>query len=110
MSDETARHSTLYVPVIKGLAGVMTIVLGSSPAETFAATFMASCPDMPGISVITRFAPENCVERLSENLSSIFAGAATSALSAGVEDNSLGCANAAVLARMAEAATTMLAI
>jgi hypothetical protein len=47
---------------------------------------------------------------LSENLSSIFAGAATSALSAGVEDSSLGCANAAVLAKMADAATAMLAM
>src|SRR3989344_830121 len=97
VSEETALHSTLYVPGVSGAARVMTITIGSSLPATLALTPMGEWADMPGISVMISFAPENWVVSFSEKLSSIFAGAATVAPSTGVEDSNFGCAWAAVL-------------
>ncbi|MNG33723.1 hypothetical protein D3C84_1200400 [compost metagenome] len=67
------------------------MVFGSLPPETLAFIGMGECA-MPGISVMTSFAPENWVMRFSEKCSSILLGVAPSAPSAGVEDSSFGCA------------------
>ena len=60
--------------------------------------------------VMTRLAAENCGTSVSENFSSMVAGAETCDLSAGVEDTSEGCANAAVANRPAAIGATSLAM
>ncbi|MNY54057.1 hypothetical protein D3C86_1898770 [compost metagenome] len=68
------------------------MVFGSSLPETLAGMGMGECAAVPGMAVIISLAPENLVSRFSEKCSSIFAGAAPSAPSAGVEDSSFGWA------------------
>src|SRR3546814_15062651 len=78
VSEDTARQSTRYVPAVNVLAGVMTIVFPSLPLETVAVIFMAPWFGILGISVMMRLAPENWLFNVSENFSSIFAGAGPS--------------------------------
>jgi len=72
----------------------MIMLFGSLPPATLALTGIGAWL-IPGMPVISKRAPENLVVRGSENCSSIFAGAAPLAPSAGVEASSLGCAWAA---------------
>src|SRR5256885_17130569 len=74
----------------------MTMVLPSPAPATLALIFIGPWLAIPGMPVMTRLAAENCGTSVSENFSSMVAGAETCDLSAGVEDTSEGCANAAV--------------
>ncbi|MNY63862.1 hypothetical protein D3C86_2008840 [compost metagenome] len=70
---------------------MMSMVFGSLPPLTLAFIGMGECA-MPDISVMTSFAPENCVTRFSEKCSSMVSGAAPMAPSAGLEDSNFGWA------------------
>ncbi|MNG34441.1 hypothetical protein D3C84_1209200 [compost metagenome] len=67
------------------------MVFGSLPPETLAFMGIGAWA-MPGISVMTSFAPENWVTRFSEKCSSILSGAGPTAPSCGVEESNFGCA------------------
>jgi len=88
----------------------MTMVLPSPAAATLALIFIGPWLAIPGMPVMTRLAAENCGTSVSENFSSMVAGAETCDLSAGVEDTSEGCANAAVANRPAAIGATSLAM
>src|SRR5258708_26783298 len=88
----------------------MTMVLPSPAPATLALIFIGPWLAIPGMPVMTRLAAENCGTSVSENFSSMVAGAETCDLSAGVEDTSEGCANAAVANRPAAIGATSLAM
>ena len=80
--------------------------LAVAAAATRALIFIGPWLAIPGMPVMTRLAAENCGTSVSENFSSMVAGAETCDLSAGVEDTSEGCANAAVANRPAAIGAT----
>lgn len=88
----------------------MTIVFPSLPLETLAVIFIAPWPGILGISVMMRLAPENWVFNVSENFSSIFAGAGPSDLSAGVDERRSGCAKTEVANKVAADARSSLEV